>query len=220
MQLKHPIAVGCIITLVALVILHAPLLRFLGHFLIEEDIPEHAQASVVLSTGVEYPYRLIEAANLYKREIVDYVVINGNRKTAIVRHLESLGYQSAAPWHENSLRILGILGVPRKNVLIIDAEDAYDTISEAKAVCSELPPKGITRVIVTTSKSHTKRAGFIWKSTCPEEIEIHTAAARKDPYDPNSWWKDGRQIRWVLAEYGAWFYYFWKKWIPEPIPPS
>jgi len=31
-----------------------------------------------------------------------------------------------------------------------------------------------------------------------------------DPYDPGSWWRNGRQIRWVMAEYGAWIYYWWK----------
>ena len=31
-----------------------------------------------------------------------------------------------------------------------------------------------------------------------------------NPYDAKGWWRDGRQIRWVLAEYGAWIYYGWK----------
>jgi hypothetical protein len=35
-------------------------------------------------------------------------------------------------------------------------------------------------------------------------------SAEIDPYDPRSWWKDGRQIRWILAEYGVWFIYWWK----------
>ncbi len=35
-------------------------------------------------------------------------------------------------------------------------------------------------------------------------------SAQTDPYDPDHWWKDGRQIRWVLAEYGGWVYYWWQ----------
>jgi hypothetical protein len=35
-------------------------------------------------------------------------------------------------------------------------------------------------------------------------------SAKTDPYDPGGWWKDGRQIRWLMTEYGAWIYYYWK----------
>ena len=33
---------------------------------------------------------------------------------------------------------------------------------------------------------------------------------KDDPFNPKAWWKEGRQIRWVLSEYGAWFYYYWQ----------
>ena len=34
--------------------------------------------------------------------------------------------------------------------------------------------------------------------------------AEEDPFKPDGWWHDGRQIRQVLSEYGAWLY-FWGK---------
>jgi hypothetical protein len=64
---------------------------------------------------------------------------------------------------------------------------------------------------VTTSKSHTRRAAFIWRNLFKDQLTVCVVAAATDPYDPAGWWKQGRQIRWVLAEYGAWLYYWWKK---------
>ena len=47
-----------------------------------------------------------------------------------------------------------------------------------------------------------------------------------DIYNPQGWWREGKQIRWVLAEYGAWIYYYWKVlkedvgFGPTPIEPE
>jgi len=95
-------------------------------------------------------------------------------------------------------------------VIIINAESAYDTVSEAKLVGEVLSEAGITSIILTTSKYHTRRARYIWKKLFPDRFTIRAVAARNDPFSPEAWWKEGRQVRWVLAEYGAWIYYFWK----------
>ncbi|MBU1579519.1 MAG: YdcF family protein [Bacteroidetes bacterium] len=100
--------------------------------------------------------------------------------------------------------------MPEENVIAVSAENAYDTISEAKAVGKVLVQKGFKNIIITTSKFHTRRARHIWKRIYPEALKIYTVAAREDPYFPESWWKEGRQIRWVLAENGAWLYLLWK----------
>ena len=42
-------------------------------------------------------------------------------------------------------------------------------------------------------------------------LDVTSVAAKTDPFDPASWWKEGRQVRWVLAEYGAWIFYYWQK---------
>ena len=189
----------------------APILSRVGHFLILDQNPVASDAVVVLNTGAEYYPRLIEAADLFKKGLAQKVVINGNRKTDVLRGLEKRGFKECCPWYEDRVRILEILGVPRKEILPISAEDAYDTVSEAEAVGRELIRKGIRSVIITTSKSHTRRADYIWTTMFGARLSISTVAAKTDPYDPKGWWKQGRQIRWVLAEYGAWVYYWWKR---------
>ena len=182
----------------------------LGEFLVLDEEPVPSDAVVVLCTGVEYYPRLIEAAELFRKGFARKVVINGNRKTDVLRSLEEKGFQRCCPWYEESLRILLMFGVPKDQVICISAEDAYDTVSEAEIVGREILQKEFTKIIITTSKFHTRRARFIWNKRFGDTLSICSVSAKTDPYDPKGWWKEGRQIRWVLAEYGAWIYYWWK----------
>lgn len=202
-----------IIVLVAALLfyfLSGPIMIMVGEFLVQSDEPARSDAVVVLSTGIEYYPRLMEAAMLFQDGFAERVAINGNRKSEALRELERRGFQSCCLWYEDALRVLELLGVQKERVIIINAESAYDTVSEAKLVGEVLSEAGITSIILTTSKYHTRRARYIWKKLFPDRFTIRAVAARNDPFSPEAWWKEGRQVRWVLAEYGAWIYYFWK----------
>ena len=193
-----------------LYLLSGTIIVWLGESLVLDEKPVPSDAIVVLNSGVEYYPRLIEAAELFKKGFARKIVINGNRKTDVLRGLEDKGFKNCCPWYENSLRILSLFGIPSDKVVCISAEDAYDTMSEAEAVGRELSRQGFKRIIITTSKYHTRRAHFIWTKMFGDKLSICSVSAKTDPYDPKGWWKEGRQIRWVLAEYGAWIFYYWK----------
>ena len=202
-----------IIVLVAALLLYflsGPIMIMVGEFLVQADEPARSDAVVVLSTGIEYYPRLMEAAMLFQDGFAERVAINGNRKSEALIELERRGFQSCCLWYEDALRVLELLGVQKERLIIISAESAYDTVSEAKLVGEVLSEAGITSIILTTSKYHTRRARYIWKKLFPDRFTIRAVAARNDPFLPEAWWKEGRQVRWVLAEYGAWIYYFWK----------
>jgi len=186
------------------------LLAMIGNFLVVDEAPVRSDAVVVLHTGLECYPRLVEAAALYRAGMAGTVVVNGNRQSDVLREIETLGFERCCPWYEDRVRILELLGVSRKDVMTMSVEDAYDTISEAREVGKELLRKGCRRIIITTSKSHTRRAGYIWRESFKDRLSVIVVASKTDPYDPKGWWRDGRQIRWVLAEYGAWVYMFWK----------
>jgi uncharacterized SAM-binding protein YcdF (DUF218 family) len=187
------------------------ILAYVGGFLVVDEKPVRSEAVVVLNTEMEYYPRLIEAADLYRLRLARKIVINGNRKTDALRSFEKKGFRQCCPWYEDRVRMLELMGVPIKDVITVGAEDAYDTVSEAEAVGRELIGAGMKRIIITTSKSHTRRARHIWKNLWSDKLKIRMVAAHSDPYSPGSWWKEGRQIRWVLQEYGAWVYYYWMK---------
>ncbi len=189
----------------------APILTPVANLLIVDDVLERSDGIVVLNTGVEIYDRLIEAAEIYKRGLAGKVIINGNRKNERVKKLEELGYKPWCPWDEDHIRILELLGVKRQDILSISAPDAYDTVSEAEVVAATLSKLGMKRLIITTSKTHTGRAIHIWRSGYGDTFSLLSAAAKSDPFTASMWWRDGRQIRWVLQEYGAWLYYYWKK---------
>lgn len=186
------------------------ILHGLGEFIVHDEPAAPSDIVVVLNTGQEYYPRLIEAADLYRNGFAKRVLINGNRKNDALRSLEERGFNRCCPWYEDSLRILSMLGVPREKVIYVSIEDAYDTMTEAAAVGRVLIEKQYGKIIITTSKYHSRRAHFIWTRMFGDQWSLYTVAAKTDPYDPGGWWREGRQIRWVMAEYGAWIFYWWK----------
>ena len=200
-----------VLVIAFLVVVHEKILTGIGSFLVVEDIPQKADAAVVLNGGVDIYPRLIEAANLYRKVKVDRVVINGDRKTDILRDLESRGYEPPSKWHAEMISVLTHQKVAKDHIVAISAEDAYDTISEAKIVGPILINNGMSKVIITTSKFHSRRARHIWSKMYKGKLKIFIAPAKNDPFNPKAWWKKGRQIRWVLSEYGAWVYYYLMK---------
>ena len=200
------------LALMAFVILiSGSLFRIMGDMIVVSDRPSPSDAAVVLNSGLEYYPRLIQAADLYGRGLVTNVVINGNRKTDSLRDLERRGFKRCCPWYSDAVSILTMLGIPEAKIIRISNEDAYDTVSEAEVVGRELINRKWATVIITTSKFHSRRAKFIWQKMYGNHLSIFMVSANTDPYDPNNWWTDGRQIRWVLAEYGAWIFYWWKE---------
>ncbi len=194
-----------------LVVIHGKILTGVGSLLVVQDIPPKAEAAVVLNTGVDIYPRLLEAADLYKQGRIEKVVINGNRKTDILRDLESSDYDPPCKWYAEEISVLVFKGVAKDHIIAISAEDAYDTISEAKIVGETLINNGMSNVIITTSKFHSRRARHIWSRMYRDKLQIYVAPAQNDPFNPEIWWKNERQIRWVLSEYGAWIYYYWMK---------
>ena len=205
-----PIGLIGLLIVIMLMIFSENLLITAGRWLVVSDAPMPSEAIVVLNTGVEIYPRLIQAAALHKEGYADKIIINGNRKTDVIRDLERKGFQGCCVWYEDSIRILVLLGVPRDKIVPVSAEDAYDTVSEAEIVGKAIVEAGITRIILATSKYHTRRARFIWERMYENQIEIFAVAALSDIYNPEGWWREGKQIRWVLAEYGAWVYYYWR----------
>ena len=196
--------------IVLLYYFRADWLGYLGHVLVVDE-PATAEVAVVLTTGVDYLPRLLQAAELYRDKRVKRILINGNRKTDIIRRIEEEGFVPACTWYENSLRILEMYGVPRGQVWTVDAEDVFDTVSEAQTLKPFLQKQGVNTLIITTSKFHTRRARYVWRKVMDTDEGIYTSAAADDPFDPDSWWVHGRQVKQVMGEYGGMAYYLWKR---------
>lgn len=198
-----------VLIIVSVILLGRPVLTGIGKFLEETTEPLHpADGAVVLSTGVDYTARLIEAARLYEKGLAKKIIVNGDRKSDILKQLEGQGYTAACHWSAHPISILKFLKVNEQDIVVVDAPDAYDTVSEAAITGATLRDLGLLNLTITTSRFHTRRAGYIWQAAFDGVFTIQVAAAQDDPFRPDTWWKDGRQVRQVLAEYGAWLYYW------------
>lgn len=187
----------------------APLLAALGGWLVVDDAAEQADAIVVLSSGVDIYPRIVHAAHLYREHRAPFVIINGDRRNAAFRELQQAGFRRPCSWDAEIRAILGFLGVPDGDIVSVSAPDAFDTVSEAAAVIPELRARGWKRIIVTTSDYHSRRARTIWQALAPD-LEPRMSAAMDGQFQAHAWWRDGRQIRWVLAEYGGWLAQYWR----------
>lgn len=199
------------IVIVLLYLSRAAWLGYLGRSLVVDEPEAKADVAVVLSTGVDYIPRLLQAATLYRHGRVSMVLINGNRKTDVIRKLEKKGFVPCCNTYENSLRILEMHGVPREKVWTVDAEDVFDTVSEAQTIKPFLARHEVKSMIITTSKFHTRRARYVWQKVMETEEGIYASAAQDDPFDPGGWWTQGRQVKQVMGEYGGLAYYLWKR---------
>jgi uncharacterized SAM-binding protein YcdF (DUF218 family) len=201
------LAAGLFIVLT--IVFHPYLFRMMGRLLILESEFEKCDAAVVLNSGVDIYPRLVQAASLYRKGKTARVAVNGNRKNETYRELERMGYRRPSPWYEEHLSILEFLGVPEKDVIVIDGQDAFDTVTEARVVGKELLARGLSSIAITTCKFHSRRAYDIYRSFYGNKLAVYSAPAEEDSFEPDSWWKDPRQIRWVMQEYGGWFFFFW-----------
>jgi uncharacterized SAM-binding protein YcdF (DUF218 family) len=180
----------------------------LGAYLVDEATPSRADAAVVLA-GPQASARLSEAARLYRAGVVDTVIINGGRQDAALAWLNAQGIVPDCRWHSHPLAALEVMGVPATDVIAVEAPQAYDTMTEARRVGARIIELGLGEIVLTTSHYHTRRAGMTWRRLHGERLRIHTVGASNDGYRPDGWWRDRRQTRWVLAEYGALAYLWW-----------
>jgi uncharacterized SAM-binding protein YcdF (DUF218 family) len=168
----------------------------LGAWLVVEDPLRKADAIFVLGgTLFERP---LEAVDLYKegwaprlllmRQIADDGEIELRRRG--VQYQREIDVQ---------VDVLTRLGVPRSAIEILGEQDS--TKDEADTLRAEGLQHGWARVIVVTSKQHTRRARLVMRrrlaGTGTEPI---LRASRYDRSDVKTWWRERDTLRFTLFE--------------------
>src|SRR5712692_2792845 len=133
-----------------------------GQWLVVEDQLEPAQAIVVLSGGM--PVRAREAAEIYRQGFAAQVWVTrlvGPAKELQQMDIFYLGEESY------SQKILIHLGVAADAIQILE-KPVVNTEEEVLEIAAELRRGEGRKVIVVTSKSHTRRVKAIWKASVGE----------------------------------------------------
>src|SRR5262249_41646393 len=91
--------------------------------------------------------------------------------------------------------------VPAAAVFAPEA-DVDNTAAEAQLLRTIAVERHWQRVIVVTSKYHTRRSGFAMRRALKDTgVAIVVRAARSDQFEPSGWWRRRADFRTVTGEW-------------------
>lgn len=180
------------------------LLAFLnaGRWLDREDPLQKASAIAVLSGRM--PDRALEAARLYKQGYAPQVWLSYSVEPNAT--LQKYGVPYAGEETYDRLLLLH-QGVPEGAVRILDPPivNTADEMRTFGLALSKLPER---RIILVTSKVHTRRTGALWRLLSSKDGTAIVRGVSDDEFDPGRWWKNTRDaldvVREVLGLLNTW----------------
>lgn len=171
-------------------------LSALGRWLVVTDPIDKASAIVVL---VGYmPLRAMEAAALYHQGWAPEVWVTREDRSSRDAALLRLGIRPPHD-HEYSREVLARLGVPSSVIRVLD-QPIRNTMQEVDLLARELRTAGGQRVILVTSKAHTRRVRATWWARVGNSPAAIVRSAAEDHYDPESWWRRTADVLAVSRE--------------------
>ncbi len=188
--------------LAVLLVIGTWIFRSVGQWLVVEDPLQPSRAAVVLSGGL--PMRAREAAEIYHENFTPEVWLTHGEDAATELHELGIDYLGETFYNQ---KVLIQLGVPIEAIRVIEPS-IYDTEDEMRAIAKAARDAGIHRIIIVTSKAHTRRVHTLWRKLVGNDPELIVRYAREDSYDGAHWWRrttDALQvIREVLGLANAW----------------
>ncbi len=184
-------------------ILFYPLSRA-GAWLVVQDPLQKADAIVVLG-GTMYE-RQLEGVDLFKEGY--------SPRIYVLREIQDWGEVELIKRGVPYLRMVDVqvdamvrLGVPRDAITILD--QAESTAQEADYVHRLVTEQKFARVIVVTSKQHTRRARLVMNRRLRDTTaQIIVRASRYDREDAEHYWRDRGTLRFTLFETQRLFAYW------------
>ena len=169
----------------------------LGTFLYAEDQLQRADAICVLAgTRMERP---LEAADLYLKGWAPRIVLTEEVPDPGITALEQRGME--LPTNAQTARgVIIRLGVPAGAIEILPyIHDS--TAHEADTFRQISMSRKWKRIIVVTSKFHTRRGGFaVRRALKGSGVEVVMRGSTYDRADPHHWWRTRADVRWAASE--------------------
>ena len=186
--------------LLLLVLLHRPLLRAVGDYLIVQDDLEPVEAIFVLS-GNSFD-RGQEAARLYHQGWSPRVVCLGGEHSP---GLQLYGIQDLT--FEGTRRVLREQHVPE--AAIDSLPEGTSTFEEFVAIERYCKQRGMHKVMVVSSCYHTRRIDAFFRLRLHlAGIEMVLRGSHETDIDEATWWRSEPGLIFVNNEYIKYFYYW------------
>jgi len=199
---------GVLIALIALAGATAAALVFGGRVLVVADpLPAHADAIVMLAGSI--PDRVLETAEVYRSGVAPRVVVTRERLRAGDVALRAHGVRLPEP-DELSIAALERLGVPEQAIIRLRRR-THSTESEAATIARWACRARIRRLVIVTSRAHTRRTRLIFDRMLGAQIALTVRPSRFDSFSARRWWRVRRDAKTVLYEWERLVHY----WVDE-----
>lgn len=180
-----------------LAVASAAFLPFAGRYLVDEDPLVGADAIVVLAGA--RAERWLEGAELYLEGRAPVILLSPGRLEGAELELQKRGirFPSDAELARDAMRQLR---VPEAAIEMLPGL-LDNTAQEAAAVHAVAAARHWSRLIVVTSKYHTRRARFAFvREFKGTGVQILMRASRYDTSNPERWWTTRFDFRYVTSE--------------------
>lgn len=168
-----------------------------GTWLVVADPLQPARSVVVF--GGEVPFRVMEAAAVYKQGWTREVWLTRGGLYADDVALAKLGIERT-PEYVYNRQVLERLGVPSEAIRVLPGRNV-NTADEVRTVARELQAAGGDRVILVTSKYHARRVRVFWHTLVGPRPEAIVRYAPDDPFEPRRWWRNTADAMAVSREW-------------------
>jgi len=174
----------------------------LGRWLIVEDPLQPAAAVAVLSGRM--PNRALEAAKVYKQGYAPQVWLTHSTEPGATLAKLGVPYQGEDAYDK---LILVHEGVPETAIRVLEPP-IVNTADEMAAFGQAVARANPRRVILVTSKVHTRRTRTLWKSLSAGNGDAIVHGDSSDSFDADHWWRTTGDaldvVREVLGLLNAW----------------
>ncbi len=192
--IRRALVLGALLGIVAVLLLWGA--SGIGQWLMVADPLEPAKAIAVLSGRV--PFRAMEAASIYREGLAPEVWLTKEVRTPEELALNQLGVPVVRGDAYNR-EVLERLGVKPEAIRLLD-DGVWNTVDEMRLIAGELGRDGGDRVIIVTSKVHSRRVRATWAAIVGASPKAIVRYAREEPYGARSWWRNTRDALDVSRE--------------------
>jgi uncharacterized SAM-binding protein YcdF (DUF218 family) len=188
------VGLGALLGIVAILLLWGA--SGIGQWLVVADPLEPATAIAVL--GGRVPFRAMEAASIYREGVAPEVWLT---KEVVRAEEQALGRLGVAVVRDEvyNRAVLERLGVKPEAIRLL-GDGVWNTVDEVRLIAGELARDGGDRVIIVTSKAHSRRVRATWAAVVGVSPKAIVRYARDEPYGARSWWRNTRDALDVSRE--------------------
>jgi uncharacterized SAM-binding protein YcdF (DUF218 family) len=192
--IRRALVLGALLGIVAILLAWGA--SGIAQWLVVADPLEPARAIAVL--GGRVPFRAMEAASIYREGVAPEVWLT---KEVVRAEEQALGRLGVAVVRDEvyNRAVLERLGVKPEAIRLL-GDGVWNTVDEVRLIAGELARDGGDRVIIVTSKAHSRRVRATWAAIVGVSPKAIVRYAQDEPYGARSWWRNSRDALDVSRE--------------------